>query len=316
MDRIALLEPFVKLLDTACPPGVVREVEAGGDPAPLWDAIEASGFLDALVPEEQGGAGLMLADIAQILMACGRFAVPLPIGDTIAARALFAMLGEAPPSGAIMLFSGSPAGVAAGALPGPRTHRLRAASGTLHFEPADGSTARHWTGWGEAAVVIDASPAEACRRLGALVRAAGIAGAAAWLLDASAAYAGERVQFGKPIGRQQALQQQLAVMAEQVIAARMAVELGCAGGMPLALAPAATAKIVTSIAAPQVAAIAHAVHGAIGISAEHDLQLYTRRLHSWRVDHGAESYWEHRLGAERIRGGAERSVDWIREAFP
>jgi hypothetical protein len=158
--------------------------------------------------------------------------------------------------------------------------------------------------------------AEACRRLGALVRAAGIAGAATWLLDASAAYAGDRVQFGKPIGRQQALQQQLAVMAEQVTAARMAVELGCAGGMPLTLAPAATAKIVTSIAAPQVAAIAHAVHGAIGISAEHDLQLYTRRLHGWRVDHGAESYWEHRLGAERIRGGAERSVDWIREAFP
>ena len=42
---------------------------------------------------------------------------------------------------------------------------------------------------------------------------------------------------------------------------------------------------------------AHAVIGAIGISAEHDLQLYTRRLHAMRLAHGSESHWQRVLGA-------------------
>src|SRR3546814_10685119 len=79
-------------------------------------------------------------------------------------------------------------------------------------------------------------------------------------------------------------------MAEQTVAARMAVELACAAGLPLALAPAATAKIVASAAAPTIAATAHAVHGAIGISAEHDLHLFTRRLHGWRMEHRSEEH--------------------------
>src|SRR3546814_7183590 len=67
MDRTELLAPFERLLESACTPAVVRAIEAGGDAATLWDAIEASGFLDALVPEAQGGAGLALADMAPIL---------------------------------------------------------------------------------------------------------------------------------------------------------------------------------------------------------------------------------------------------------
>src|SRR3546814_8016040 len=102
MDRTELLAPFERLLESACTPAVVRAIEAGGDAATLWDAIEASGFLDALVPEAQGGAGLALADVAPILMACGRFAVPLPVGDTIAARYLFAQAGETPPPGPLL----------------------------------------------------------------------------------------------------------------------------------------------------------------------------------------------------------------------
>src|SRR3546814_11479431 len=105
MDRNELLAPFERLLETACPLATVRAIEGGGDAAGLWDAIEASGFLDALVPEAQGGAGLALADVAPILMACGRFAVPLPVGDTIAARYLFAQAGETPPPGPILVTS-------------------------------------------------------------------------------------------------------------------------------------------------------------------------------------------------------------------
>ncbi|WP_373693913.1 hypothetical protein [Parafrankia sp. BMG5.11] len=60
------------------------------------------------------------------------------------------------------------------------------------------------------------------------------------------AYANERVQFGKLVGRQQAVQQLLAVVAEDAVAARMAVELACEGGGTIFRA--ATAKSVASVA--------------------------------------------------------------------
>ena len=84
-------------------------------------------------------------------------------------------------------------------------------------------------------------------------------------------------------------------------------------GLGVPVAAAATAKIATSAAAPRIAATAHAVHGAIGISEEYDLQLLTRRLHEWRMADGSEGYWSQLLGTARL-GSAAPSVDWIREA--
>jgi len=125
-----------------------------------------------------------------------------------------------------------------------------------------------------------------------------MAGAMHKVLDTTAAYANERAQFGKSIGKFQAVQQQLSVMAEQVFAARMAAEIGCAsdGTVPHPLR-AAVAKARASEAAEKVVAIAHAVHGAIGITADFDLQLYTRRLQEWRGDFGSQAYWNAQLGS-------------------
>jgi len=144
---------------------------------------------------------------------------------------------------------------------------------------------------GEAMIERGGLPAEAR----VLLFAAAISGGADRVMELTAAYAGERVQFGKPIGRQQAIQQQLAVMAQDCVAIRLAVELAAAG-MPLDPLRVAAAKSIASAAAPRVANTAHGVHGAIGISAEYDLQLYTRRLHDWRLAEGAETYWNRALG--------------------
>ena len=59
---------------------------------------------------------------------------------------------------------------------------------------------------------------------------------------------------------------------------------------------AAVAKARAAEAAEKAVAIAHAVHGAIGATAEFDLQLVTRRLQEWRGDHGSASYWHAQLG--------------------
>ena len=149
------------------------------------------------------------------------------------------------------------------------------------------------------------------RPLAASIRAALIAGAAERLTEMSANYAKERVQFGKPIGKQQAIQQMLAVMAEDMIACRIAARTALSKGLDVSVSVAATAKITTSIAAARIAASAHAVHGAIGISEEHDLQLLVRRLHEWRLADGSESYWASILGKSRLSSNTT-TLDWVR----
>lgn len=165
-----------------------------------------------------------------------------------------------------------------------------------------------------AAMIARGTPDEAKRAAAnAVLHAAAIAGAADRLLAMTVAHANERVQFGKPVGRQQAVQQQLATMAEETVAVRIAAELAGNARWPDARR-AALAKFVASDAAPRIAAVAHAVHGAIGMSAEHDAQLFTRRLHAWRAACGSESLWARRLGAELIASG-ERPVDWVRRSL-
>lgn len=146
----------------------------------------------------------------------------------------------------------------------------------------------------------------------ALLLAAAISGAADRVLAMTVAYANERNQFGKPIGKQQALQQQIAVMAEDCVAIRLAVALAAQGLDPLRTA---CAKAIASVAAPRIANTAHAVHGAIGISAEFDLQLFTRRLHAWRLTSGAESHWHRALGRAMLASDVDALGFVRRELF-
>src|SRR3546814_4630594 len=91
----------------------------------------------------------------------------------------------------------------------------------------------------------------------AVLYAALIVGASEAVLEMCVDYALQRTQFGKPIARQQVLQQNLALASEHVVAARMACETAvrhCSWPSPLA---AASAKLIASRAAPVVAGIAH-----------------------------------------------------------
>ena len=104
-------------------------------------------------------------------------------------------------------------------------------------------------------------------------------------------------------------------MAEQVVAARMAAQIGCfADGLQPDGLRAALAKARTSEAAAYVAPMAHAIHGAIGITAELDLQLFTRRLHEARSDYGSESFWNRALGRALIASRAP-ALDFMRGAL-
>ncbi|ENY81433.1 acyl-CoA dehydrogenase family protein [Sphingopyxis sp. MC1] len=315
------LDPFERMIAALFTPAAVRAAERGEADDTAWSELAASGFLDALVLEDAGGAGLSFADIVPLWLVLGRHAVPCPVGETMIARALLAQAGRAAPDGPIAISAQAPG--AAGRVIGAALarHLLVEWEGNLYLAAvpgqADGGAGElaasvRWDS--EAAAPVGPIVPGGLRRAVAVLRAALIAGAADRLTTMTAGYANERIQFGKPIGKQQALQQQLAVMAEDMVAARIAAHIGGAGSFPPALAAAATAKSVASSAAARVAAIAHAVHGAIGISEEYDLQLYTRRLQAWRLADGSESYWNRLLGADRL-AAPSGSVDFVRAAL-
>ncbi|MBC7938257.1 MAG: acyl-CoA/acyl-ACP dehydrogenase, partial [Chitinophagaceae bacterium] len=75
----------------------------------------------------------------------------------------------------------------------------------------------------------------------------------------------------------------------------------------------AVAKARTSEAAALVASIAHAVHGAIGITEQYDLQLRTRRLQAWRGAAGSESYWNMRIGQALLGSDHAMLPDFVRQ---
>jgi alkylation response protein AidB-like acyl-CoA dehydrogenase len=125
------------------------------------------------------------------------------------------------------------------------------------------------------------------------------------------------VQFGRPIAKFQAIQQQLALLAEQAAAASVAVESAAsavAAARPSASLAIAAAKIRAGEAAGKVAEIAHQVHGAIGFTHEHSLHRLTRRLWSWRDEFGTESQWSLDLGKEVMAAGADALWPTITQA--
>jgi acyl-CoA dehydrogenase len=319
-----------RLLETHATPRHIRDIETSGDARALWSEIEQAGFADALVPEEKGGAGLGLSDVFGVVAACGAHAAPVPLAFTMIARSLLAEARLDIPSGPVTL-----APFMTSSLDCPRVPYGRVAQWVLAKGPdgwmllgvKDGEvspTGVHasleadirWSvlpkdakGFAPSADVMAAA---------ACLLAAQIAGALDTVFAMTVRHANDRSQFGKPIGKFQAIQQQISVMAEHVFAARMAAEMGCASPTfaPLPLL-AAVAKARASEAVVPVAAIAHAVHGALGVTQEFDLQLYTRRLHEWRAAFGAESHWSRQVGEALLEEEAGGSLDFIRtRLFP
>jgi acyl-CoA dehydrogenase len=145
------------------------------------------------------------------------------------------------------------------------------------------------------------------RRLGAFSRAALMSGALERILPMTVQYARERIQFGRPIGQFQAMQQELAVLAGETAAALAATEAAAAaldrgdGSEALAIA---VAKSRVGEAAGRASKIAHQVHGAIGFTHEHELHYRTRRLWAWRDEFGSEAWWAERVGAAVLASGA------------
>ena len=306
-------EAIEAILCDRATPEAIRAIEKGGAPASIWNAVEEAGFLELLTPESAGGAGLSPPAIAPVFTALGRYALPVPLAQSIAARALLRGTGVAAPAGMTTL-AGACRRRENGALEAPQVpfgmtcdFVLANVDGELLLLDAARAERKpcgvhgSFSGtlsWGLAAVPAPlGSNGEEVLLFSAAIHAAAIAGAMDRVFAMTLQYCNDRSQFGKSIGKFQAVQHQLSVMAQHVASAGIASELAFAGAgaVPERLAT-AIAKARTSMAVPLVASTAHALHGAIGVTAEYDLQLYTRRLHEWRMVDGSETFWNRMVG--------------------
>lgn len=131
-----------------------------------------------------------------------------------------------------------------------------------------------------------------------------MAGAMGQALSLSIEHVNTRQQFGRPLGKFQAVQQSLAVMACEVRAVEAAAAALATRIDSVNLDPAAAdfeiaaAKLRANQAVGVVTAVAHQVHGAIGFTAEYDLHRVTIPLMRWRSAHGNDAYWAQRLGRQ------------------
>ena len=159
---------------------------------------------------------------------------------------------------------------------------------------------------GRAAPTPDGVDADSLAQRGALSRVALMAGAIEKMCQLTVTYTNDRVQFGRPVARFQAVQQHLVWAAQDAALVRMAAECAAReatrGGADFEIA---AAKLIANQAAARATKACHQAHGAMGMTQEYPLHHYSRRLWSWRKEYGSDAHWSAVLGNMATGAGAD-----------
>jgi alkylation response protein AidB-like acyl-CoA dehydrogenase len=146
-------------------------------------------------------------------------------------------------------------------------------------------------GWKEVEKIIQrAAVAKCCEMVGCIQQA----------LDMTVSYAKERKQYDRPIGSFQVIQHYCADMATDVDGTRLSAYQAAwmlSEGLPCAK-EIAIAKAWAGEACQRVMALAHQIHGAIGVTIDHDLQYYTRRAKAAEVSFGDANFYREVVAQE------------------
>ena len=296
-----------------------------------WALLEDSGLSLVGIAEEDGGAGGGLAVAAVVARAAARSASMLPVAETaLLGGWMLAGAGHAIPRGpltACTLADGALVASAsgyelsgrAGSVPWARVAERVAVlvdgmvvsvdparavvvpGENLAGEPRDDLIfERAPLAEGEVRAAGALCPNDVLRR-GALLRALGIVGAIDAATRLTFDFVRSRQQFGRPLSAFQAVQQLVAELAAEAAATAIAVDAAVEGETHVRVA---AAKTQAGRGATVAARITHQLHGAIGVTHECSLHLFTRRLWSWRDEYGSETFWANELGrAAAARGG-------------
>jgi alkylation response protein AidB-like acyl-CoA dehydrogenase len=353
-----------EFLSRHCKSKRVRELmatETGNDDE-LWQAMADQGWTSLVIPEEYGGLGAELLDLAVVCEEMGHACLPGAFQATVFSSALIDRAAS-PKQKAEYL-----QGIASGSLKATvaqleetadwdldainlkavRDNGRLLVSGRKLFVPDAASAdllicvAASELGNGEAPVILPVSKGadgveiqsmpsmDETRKIyevqfnnvsvnaadvfgadgnarGALVQATQVAtvalcaemvGGMQWILDTTVEYAKTRHQFGRPIGSFQAVQHQCADMLLMTESARSATYYAAwavTEGAPNAGAAVSIAKAYCSDAFREVGNRGVQVHGGIGFTWEHDLQLYYKRSKASETMFGDATFHRERI---------------------
>jgi alkylation response protein AidB-like acyl-CoA dehydrogenase len=293
-DQIELRDAVRDYLAAEHGPEILRRLDAGDGRDPvIWDGFVAMGLTGLLVPVDHGGLGLGLVEAVLVAIELGRANVSEPLADTalVAAPLVDPADQAAIATGALKVALAHPvnpwvadldqAGMAIGVDVPPSPERLDSVDPLRRLfaagspEPTDG--------------LLDRA---------ALIAAAQLIGGADRMVALATDYATQRVQFGQPIGKFQAIKHHLATVAVKIEFARPLVLRAAHAlqhGHSRASLHVSHAKVAATDAAMLAAETAIQVHGAMGYTYEVDLHFWMKRAWALAGAWGDRAFHERRI---------------------
>ncbi|MEO4052251.1 acyl-CoA dehydrogenase [Solibacillus sp. CAU 1738] len=292
----------------------------------VWGILQDNEMLNVAVAEQYGGAGGDLDDLFSLYKLVGKYAVPVPFVEHTLANVILEKVGLTPSTNKITVLidemqtltlqadsvSGelynvpwarhvqelvtlakNGQGLHIVKLSFARTSSITPQS-NLAAEPRDKVVFEQVQVLEQA--VIDVQQLTQILKLLTAATVATMAGAIDKAYELTIRYSKEREQFGRPIHRFQLVQQHIAVLAGEAVLTDASVD-----NMITALAEGreqnevAFARLRIDESSKIVATSAHQVHAAIGVTHEHSLHQYTRRLWAWRDEGYTSLYWKKQM---------------------
>jgi alkylation response protein AidB-like acyl-CoA dehydrogenase len=324
----------------------------------LWQAMADQGWTGLLIPEEYGGLGAGLLDLAVVCEEMGRACLPGAFQATLFSTALIdraaspqqkAQYLEAIASGSLKatvahLEETADWDVGAINLKAVRDNGKLLVSGRKLFVPdaassglliclatngespvilpvtkgADGVEIKSMASMDETRKIYEVEfnnvsvnradvfgadgnalgALQQATQVGTVALCAEMVGGMQWILDTTVEYAKTRHQFGRPIGSFQAVQHQCADMLLMTESARSATYYAAwavTEGVSNAGTAVSIAKAYCSDAFREVGNRGVQVHGGIGFTWEHDLQLYYKRSKASETMFGDATFHRERI---------------------
>lgn len=308
--------------------GVAVHLDAG-----LWTQLDEMGFTRLTGAAADGGSGGTFTDAAAMYGLAAGAAAPVPLveHDVLAGWLLAeaglpndgalrtaALVGADGTAVAVPWASAADAVVALWADADGALRVADVAASRLRIEPGldiagyPCDTVVFPVAELSAGTVVPAGVADRFRLRGALARCAQIAGGMERVVEICVQYTSERIQFGRPLARQQAVQQLVSAIAAETALARAATDTAVVRAAAGDFAGAETeffiavAKSCVGHAASVVVRNAHQALGAVGTTLEHDLQTLTKPILARRNDFGTVHEWDQRLADLSRAAGPDR----------
>ena len=332
-----IVEVIEKIFKDKVTKETVDVVEEGTWAEDVWQVLEENEMLAVAVSEENGGAGGDLDDLLNLYRLIGKYAVPIPFVETTFAnfilektslnvtqgKATYAI--EEQPN--LSVDAGTLSGtivnvpwaryvdalvVVANGNEGPELVQVSLKDAVINpdmnlaCEPRD--TVTFINAPVQQQTKITNEQLEYFVTLESAAKAAAMSGAIEKAYELTVRYTKEREQFGRPIHRFQLVQQHLAILAGEAVITSAAIDNMISAIIRKCLQnEVAYTRIRIEEAAKIVATSAHQVHAAIGVTHEHSLHQYTRRLWAWREEGTGEVYWTKQI-ANRLMEVKEENL--------